>query len=402
MNKKSTWLFLCLPLLCLLMATASEAGIPFRSAPVISFSSTTLYENRPAGTLAGTLGISPGNMLNTYTFALVPGKGDCSNDLFTITAGNQATTIGPLDYEQKKVHCIRVRATAQDGSTTERSFSIYLDDVNEQPTLEPIADQRLCYMQEPHVLNMKGAGPGPEKRQKITFTAWADHPEFFEELEITAGGKLTFRVRQGMTGQTTVTVAVRDDGGTENGGEDTFTRQFNVTVSPPPSVSITSSGGTSVSKGNTVDLVAAGGVSYQWIDPEGALSGSRSATLTVRPSKTSVYRVRVTSQTGCTVVQEIRIEVVEDYLALLPTNVITPNGDGKNDRLVIKNIDMYPGNEIRIFDKAGRMLFSKKDYRDEWDGTYQGSILEEGAYFYVLDFGENKRQLKGHVTIIRD
>ncbi|HEY0895615.1 MAG TPA: gliding motility-associated C-terminal domain-containing protein [Sphingobacteriaceae bacterium] len=402
MNKKSAWLLIYLPLLCLLGAAESKAGIPYRNAPVISFSSITLYENRPAGTLAGILGISPGNMLNTYTFSLVPGKGDCSNHLFTVTGGHQVTTIGPLDYEERKVHCIRVRATAQDGSTTERSFSVYLNDVNEQPTLEPIADQQLCYMQEPHVLNLQGAGPGPEKRQKITFSVSADQPEFFEELQITAAGKLTFRVRQGISGRTTVTVAVQDDGGTENGGEDTFSRQFNVTVSPPPSITITSSSGTSVSKGNTVDLVAAGGVSYQWIDPEGAISGTRSATLTIRPSQTSVYRVRATSQTGCKIIQEIRIEVVEDYLALVPTNVITPNGDGKNDRLVVKNIDMYPGNEIRIFDKAGRMLFSKKNYRDEWDGTYQGSTLEEGAYFYVLDFGENRRQLKGHVTIIRD
>lgn len=402
MHKISTWLLLYLPFLIFLVSSDSRAGIPYRGTAAITLNATTLFENRPAGTQAGSLGISPGNMLNTYSFSLVPGKGDCSNDLFAIRDGNQLVTVQPLDYEERKTHCIRVRATAQDGSFTERTFTIYLNDVNEPPTLDPVADQTLCYMREPVYVNVHGATPGPEKKQKISYSVAADKPDMFETLEIGPDGKLMFLVRPGVGGETRVTVTVKDNGGTENGGEDSFSRNFRVTVTPPPPVTITSSRGTTVSKGETTVLSAAGGVSYEWIDPEGALGDTRSATLSVRPAQTSVYRVRAVSPTGCRVIQEIRIEVLDDYLALVPTNVITPNGDGKNDRLFVKNIDLYPDNEIRIFDKAGRMLFTKRNYLDEWDGTYQGSILEEGAYFYVIDFGKDKRKLKGHVTIIRD
>jgi gliding motility-associated-like protein len=401
MNKNYTWLFSYPFILFFFLSEVSKAAIPAWNATTITFNDITLFENRPAGTPAGSIGISPGNMLNTYTFTLVPGKGDCSNDLFKIE-GNKVTTQTPLDYEEKSTHCIRVRATAQDGSTIEKSFSIEVRDVNERPTLDPISDQSLCIMAERGYITLKGVSPGPEKKQKTSFSVSAENPDLFEELSVSPGGELVYRIREGMDGRTKLTVVVKDNGGIDNGGEDTFSQQFNITIAPPPVIAITSSKGNSISKGEIVELLASGAASYEWINPNGAISGSGSAALTVRPSETTVYRVQATSLAGCTVEQEIRIEVKDDYLALIPTNVITPNSDGKNDRLVVKNIDLYPDNEIRIFDKAGRMLFSKKNYRDEWDGTFQGSTLEEGAYYYVIDFGKNNRQFKGHVTIIRD
>lgn len=401
MDKISTRLLLYLPFLIIFLTGDSKAGIHSWGATTISFKKEILFENRPAGTLAGTLSVTSDNMLNGFTYTLVPGAGDCSNDLFEIS-GNKVRTVAPLNYEERKTYCIRVRATAQNGKTTEKSFSIEVSDVNEQPTLAAIGDQNTCFTDAPQFLTLQDVSAGPEEKQKVTFAVETSNGDLFDQLEISPSGTLVYKIRPAKSGQALITVTVKDNGGTENEGDDTFSQSFNLTVSPPPVIAITSNRGNPVSKGLTIELTATGGTSYRWIDAEGAISGLQSATLIARPGKNSIYRVQATSAAGCISEQVIEIQVKDDYLTLVPTNILTPNGDGKNDRLVVKNIDLYPNNEIRIFDKAGRMLFTRKNYKDEWDGYFQGSILEEGPYFYVIDFGNNNPKFKGHVTIIRD
>lgn len=401
MEKISTRLLLYLPFLIIFLCGDLKAGIRPGGATTISFKKEVLFENRPAGTLAGTLSVTSDNMLNGFTYSLVPGAGDCSNDLFEIK-GNQVRTLAPLNYEERKTYCIRVRATTQDGKTTEKSFSIEVSDVNEQPTLAALGDQTTCFTSSPQFITLRDASAGPEEKQKITFAVETSNGDLFDQLEVSSSGTLVYKIKPAKSGLATVTVIVKDNGGTENEGDDTFSQSFNLTVSPPPVIAITSNRGNSISKGMTIELTATGGKSYRWLDAEGAISGLQSSTLTARPGKNFIYRVQATSAAGCVSEQGIEIQVKDDYLTLVPTNIITPNGDGKNDRLVVKNIDLYPNNEIRIFDKAGRMLYTSKNYKDEWDGFFQGSILEEGPYFYVIDFGNNNPKFKGHVTIIRD
>jgi gliding motility-associated-like protein len=88
---------------------------------------------------------------------------------------------------------------------------------------------------------------------------------------------------------------------------------------------------------------------------------------------------------------------------LTASNILTPNNDGKNDIWVIKNIDVYPNNEVKVFDKAGRTVYQKKSYANSqgWDGRIDGNPLTEGSYFYIIDFGSGKRVLKGFITILQ-
>jgi gliding motility-associated-like protein len=81
-------------------------------------------------------------------------------------------------------------------------------------------------------------------------------------------------------------------------------------------------------------------------------------------------------------------------------NILTPNGDGRNDTWVIKNIDSYPNNEVSIFDRSGRMIYHKKGYGNDWNGTVNGRPLHEGTYYYVIDFGNGKKIIKGYISIV--
>ena len=67
--------------------------------------------------------------------------------------------------------------------------------------------------------------------------------------------------------------------------------------------------------------------------------------------------------------------------AISTYNIITPNGDGKNDVLVIDNIQLYPGNSLTIFNRWGREVYKTTNYQNNWG---QDAGLAAGNYFYLL------------------
>lgn len=173
-----------------------------------------------------------------------------------------------------------------------------------------------------------------------------------------------------------------------------------VIINPLPVVSINSNKGISISKGDAIILTATGGNQYSWTGSE-IISGQTTAAVTIRPKQTGSYKVTVTNASGCSIDQTINISVIDDY-KLDASSVVTPNGDGINDKFIIKNIDYYPNNTLKIFDKAGRVLYTKHTYANDWDGTINGSPLSEGTYYYILDLGSNLGNFKGFINIIRD
>ncbi|WP_443947019.1 MBG domain-containing protein [Pedobacter sp. AW1-32] len=174
-----------------------------------------------------------------------------------------------------------------------------------------------------------------------------------------------------------------------------------LTINAAPLISISSNKTTEISKGETIILTATGGTNYTWSSANGILNGQNTSILTIRPTQTTTYTVRVTNGSGCSSTQNITIKVAEDY-KLVATNILTPNGDGVNDTWVVENIDMYPNNEVRIFDRNGRELYNKKSYDNSWTGTVRGNDLAEGTYYYIITYGPDKLVQKGFITIIRN
>ncbi|WP_160292055.1 gliding motility-associated C-terminal domain-containing protein [Pedobacter lusitanus] len=90
------------------------------------------------------------------------------------------------------------------------------------------------------------------------------------------------------------------------------------------------------------------------------------------------------------------------YKDLEANNMITPNGDGVNDTWIVKNILQYPNNELKIFDREGRVVFSKIGYDNTWDGQYNGSPLPEDTYYYILYIDSGKAKKTGFITIVKE
>ncbi|RYY22382.1 MAG: T9SS type B sorting domain-containing protein, partial [Sphingobacteriaceae bacterium] len=277
---------------------------------------------------------------------------------------------------------------------------------NEAPTLSAISNQTVCYTNATQAISLSGITAGPENGQTTTLSVSSSNNALIDQLSIVQGsngtGMINYHISNNTSGLATITVTVKDNGGTANGGNDTFTRTFNITVNSLPDVFISSNQNQEISKGTAVNLTASGGgQTYAWATAADIISGQNTATLAVRPRVTTTYKVTATTAAGCTTEKTFTVNVRDDY-QLTANNVITPNGDGKNDTWVIKNIDYYPNNTVKVFDKAGRIVYQKQGYTNDWNGTYNNTALTQGTYYYVIDFGAGLGTFKGYITIIRD
>lgn len=101
----------------------------------------------------------------------------------------------------------------------------------------------------------------------------------------------------------------------------------------------------------------------------------------------------------------VYIEISDKDRYFVP-NIITPNGDGMNDKWIIEWINEYPGNTVLIFNRKNQLVYSAVNYRNDFDGNGQGPgyvahiRLPNGIYSYVIDLGNNVK-LKSWLEIRR-
>lgn len=371
----------------------------------ISLAAVTLYENSAAGTNAGTLSSVSDDPSASFTYTLVAGAGDTDNALFAIV-GNKINTASVLNFETKSSYSVRVRSTTQYGQSLDKVLTIAVSDVNEIPTLAAISNQTICFTTVVQNVALTGITAGPDAGQTTALTVSSNNAALFENLNVSgsgATGTLNYRIKAGaIAGTATVTVTVKDNGGTANGGVDTYSRTFTITVNALPVIAISSDKGIQISKGERVLLNATGGTGYAWAAHNSIIGTANTATIEVRPRETTTYTVTVTNASGCAENKSFTITVLDDYAKVNANNILSPNGDGYNDKWVIDNVDFYPNNEVKVFDKAGRIMYAKKGYDNSWDGTLNGTPLAEGTYYYVIDFGNRNRVFKGFITIVRN
>jgi gliding motility-associated-like protein len=98
------------------------------------------------------------------------------------------------------------------------------------------------------------------------------------------------------------------------------------------------------------------------------------------------FTYRLCNTTGCDDAI-VTIKVLCDN-GLTIYNGVSPDGDGANDRFTIVGIENYPNNELSVYSRWGTMVYAKKAYKNEWDGTWNNKNLPDGTYFYRLALGD--------------
>ncbi|MEC5393715.1 T9SS type B sorting domain-containing protein [Bergeyella sp. RCAD1439] len=78
----------------------------------------------------------------------------------------------------------------------------------------------------------------------------------------------------------------------------------------------------------------------------------------------------------------------KEFIILNLINVITPNGDGKNDRLDYADLKIKKDVSIQIFDRFGKLIAQIKNNPLYWDGTSAGRPVPTDTYWYLIQWTE--------------
>lgn len=95
------------------------------------------------------------------------------------------------------------------------------------------------------------------------------------------------------------------------------------------------------------------------------------------------------------------VDITEIFPELDIVNAFTPNNDGVNDQWDFLNLQFYTQIEIAVFNQDGLKVFECGEQGCTWDGTYEGTELPAGPYFYTILLNDGKREYKGTVTILK-
>lgn len=116
-----------------------------------------------------------------------------------------------------------------------------------------------------------------------------------------------------------------------------------------------------------------------------------------------LYTVDVKSSQGCVNNQNISIPLKECLADVFVPQLFSPNGDGVNDLFVISNIDLYPNNNLNIFNRWGNLVYQKKGYDNTWNGMSNVNVkglLPASTYFIIIDFGqEGVKNYNGYIQL---
>ncbi|HUH72896.1 MAG TPA: PKD domain-containing protein [Chitinophagales bacterium] len=147
------------------------------------------------------------------------------------------------------------------------------------------------------------------------------------------------------------------------------------------------------------------GVSYSW-SPTQNLSCTNCPFPTASISSSMVYTVTATNAFGCSISEDIEVNVIEscDENLIQIQNVFSPNQDGINDNFTLRNNDFLQLERIRIYSRSGELVYESANISDSWDGTYNGSVVNSGVYVYYIEAKcatGDPIMLKGNITLLK-
>ncbi|WP_293786693.1 MBG domain-containing protein [uncultured Pedobacter sp.] len=121
-------------------------------------------------------------------------------------------------------------------------------------------------------------------------------------------------------------------------------------------------------------------------------------------SPETVYKISVTFTDNTVAVTTLNLAVIVPdliYTGKEPIqNMLTPDGNGKNDVWVLDFIKSFPNNMVKVSDRTGRLVYQKQNYDNSWDGSFNGKPLPEGTYYYIIDLGQGIPKRRGFITIL--
>jgi gliding motility-associated-like protein len=112
------------------------------------------------------------------------------------------------------------------------------------------------------------------------------------------------------------------------------------------------------------------------------------------------YKLTVTDDKGCSAAATAVIKI---FTALYMPNAFTPDDDGVNDLFRIPPNTTLTLKEFSVYDRWGNRIFTTKNKKNGWDGTFNGKKQNAGVYIYYIKSVINNKEvfLKGVCVLVR-
>lgn len=171
-----------------------------------------------------------------------------------------------------------------------------------------------------------------------------------------------------------------------------------ITVVALPTVS--AGNDTTINQGDAIVLNGSGTGTPLWI-PATGLDNATLFTPAASPATTTTYILAVMDNNNCISTDTVKLTVLLKTFNGKVSNLFSPNGDGINDNWYIEGIQNYADNKVFVYNIYGNEVYKAEGYVNDWQGTYKGTALPDGTYFYVIRLDTENITLRGSVDIIR-
>ncbi len=81
------------------------------------------------------------------------------------------------------------------------------------------------------------------------------------------------------------------------------------------------------------------------------------------------------------------------------SHILTPNGDGVNEKLQFEEVRQGQQCRLVIFNRWNQLIYQTDHYQNNWEGTKNNAPLEAGAYYYRLNCGDSTQM--GNINILK-
>jgi gliding motility-associated-like protein len=402
--------------------TFNISAIDVNDAPTdISVTQLKVPENKVVGALVGIMTSADQDKDEQFSYSLVSGNGDANNESFRIVNTElQSNTI--FNFELKSSYSIRMRSRDRAGATFDKVFSITIEDANDNPT-------DIVFETDPEIVSSKPLGILVGKLKTIDEDAndtyrydliggadGADNSLF----RISGNDLLTNAILKDQPEILIIAVRVTDKGNLQ------LVKSFSITVTPSnrkpeakdqtlvvrEDAAFGESFGqliaTDPDESQVLEFVILNEASLERtspfvLQPNGEMVVEKPEFLDILLEDYWEITVRVSDNGSPSLFADFKVSIKLEHVpgkSLPFNNYLSPNGDTKNDLLVIEQIEKYPNNSIAIYDNTGQQLYFQTNYQNNWDGTYKGNRLPKGSYTVVFKNETTGKVLRSSFAIL--
>lgn len=137
---------------------------------------------------------------------------------------------------------------------------------------------------------------------------------------------------------------------------------------------------------------------FEWYLNNSLLTSQTANTLNI--TQLGDYKVIVKQTVGCISTIELLLTVIGPDVSEIP-NLISPNGDGSNDKFKVPFALISNNNlNLEIYNSSGKQIFITENYQNDWPED-TNEVFQSNAFFYFKMSKENEIIKEGILTIIK-